>query len=196
PEGGLHVPRRSRRAPEASGARGRVDGVQRHRRADRAPRGRAPPTPRRARVAPPPHRGVRRRRRDSQEGRRAAPPRERQAERVGVVVELVTSFEVWGVAGREPPRTTTMTKNEFETTLAKLISAHQGRKHNEACVECVGCESCVRSTFCRGSKNLVGCHYCVDCERCNGSTHCRASRDLTTSNHCVACERCTQCSDL
>lgn len=87
-----------------------------------------------------------------------------------------------------------MNKSEFEAELRKLLQSAEARTENERCVQCVGCERCVDSTFCKNSKGLSRCHYCVDSQRCSDSTHCRASRDLVRCNHCVASERCTQCS--
>lgn len=87
-----------------------------------------------------------------------------------------------------------MNKSEFEAELRKLIQSSEARTENERCVQCVGCERCIDSTFCKNSKGLSRCHYCVDSQRCADSTHCRASRDLVRCNHCVASERCTQCS--
>lgn len=89
-----------------------------------------------------------------------------------------------------------MTKSEFEAELRRLFQAFEGRTENERCVECVGCERCVDSTFCRGSKALVRCNYCVDSQRCTDCGHCRASRDLIGCNHCVACDRCARSSYL
>ena len=89
-----------------------------------------------------------------------------------------------------------MTRAEFEARSRELLAAHHERKDNTRCVECLGCESCVESTFCRASKALVSCHYCVDCERCASCTHCRDSRDLRGCSHCVSCERCSSSSYL
>jgi hypothetical protein len=89
-----------------------------------------------------------------------------------------------------------MTRAEFEAELRKLLQTFEARSDNERCIECVGCERCVDSTFCKGSKSLVRCHYCVDSQRCSDSTHCRASRDLLSCNHCVGCDRCSQSSYL
>jgi hypothetical protein len=89
-----------------------------------------------------------------------------------------------------------VTKTEFEAELRKLLQAFEGQRDNERCVECVGCERCVDSTFCRNSKALVRCNYCVDSQRCSDSGHCRSSRDLLACNHCVGCERCSQSSYL
>lgn len=89
-----------------------------------------------------------------------------------------------------------MTKAEFEAELRRLLQAFEGRTDNERCVECVGCERCSDSTFCKASKALIRCHYCVDSQRCTDSTHCRSSRDLIGCNHCVASERCAQSSYL
>lgn len=85
---------------------------------------------------------------------------------------------------------------EFEARLRELVAAHDKRADNLRCVECVQCERCVDSTFCRASKLLVRCHYCTGCERCTDATHCTSSRDLLGANHCVACERCTRSSYL
>jgi hypothetical protein len=89
-----------------------------------------------------------------------------------------------------------MTRTEFEAAYKRLIEGLEARRDNVRCIECVGCERCTDSTFCRSSKGLAGCHYCVDCERCSSSTHCRGSRDLLRCNHCVASERCSHSSYL
>ena len=89
-----------------------------------------------------------------------------------------------------------MNKREFELELSRLRDAHERRADNERCVECVGCERCVDSTFCRNGHQLVRCHYCVDVERSRDSTHCRSSKDLAQCSHCVGCERCSGSSYL
>jgi hypothetical protein len=79
---------------------------------------------------------------------------------------------------------------QFERELADLLGSLKSGA-NEACVECSDCSSCIRSTFCRNSQQLVGCHYCVKCSHCTDCSHCHASTRLVGCHHCVASNDCT-----
>jgi hypothetical protein len=85
-----------------------------------------------------------------------------------------------------------MRASEFEAQFRELGRAYAAVRDNQGCFDCVGCERCTSSTFCRDSKNLVRCHYCVQCSDCTDSSHGRRCTGCLACHHCVSCERCTQ----
>ena len=80
--------------------------------------------------------------------------------------------------------------NEFERRWSELMHGLSAGQ-NEACIECHGCRSCARSTFCRDSERLVGCHYCVRCSNCTDCSHCHDCERMVSCHHCVASTDCT-----
>ena len=88
------------------------------------------------------------------------------------------------------------TKAEFEAEWKKLLASREVERGNDRCVECVQCERCSESTFCKSSKDLVRCHYCIQCDHCIDSIHCKQSKGLIACNHCVASDRCARSSYL
>lgn len=95
-----------------------------------------------------------------------------------------------------------MTPSELDTRLRDLLKTHASATGNACCIECMGCERCVRSTFCHDSKRLVRCHYCADCADCADSAHCRSCTGLSSCTHCIESRGClgsaylARCVDL
>lgn len=89
-----------------------------------------------------------------------------------------------------------MRASEFESRLRELTRAFANQRDNQGCYDCVRCERCVSSTFCRDSQRLVRCHYCVQCADCTDSAHARGCRSCISVQHCVASEQCMQSAYL
>jgi hypothetical protein len=89
-----------------------------------------------------------------------------------------------------------MNKSEFESQFRELARSYAALRDNQGCIDCVGCERCSASTFCRNSKNLARSHYCVDCEDCTDCSHGRKCVGCLACHHCAGCERCVQSAYL
>lgn len=76
----------------------------------------------------------------------------------------------------------------FERRYRELLGGLRTPAENPGSIECVGCNGCQDSTFCRDSRDLCRCHYCVRCTLCTDCSHCRGSHALVACTHAVDSE--------
>jgi hypothetical protein len=89
-----------------------------------------------------------------------------------------------------------MQRSEFESKLARLLTAHKQESANQDCFDCDSSSACRGSTFCANSARLLQCHYCEACIDCADCSHCEECKACTSCTHCVLAERCHQSAYL